>query len=111
VEDEKKTRSGYRVSFAGDGAEAVEQYKTDAASGEQFSVVILDLTVPGGVGGVEAIQDLLVIDPGVKAIVSSGYSTDPVLANYELYGFKGFIKKPFRIGEMTRVLRDVLAGG
>jgi PAS domain S-box-containing protein len=103
-------RSGYEVNVAGDGAEAVELYKTAASSDEPYDVVILDLTVPGGPGGVEAIQELLIVDPGVKAIVSSGYSTDPILANYDLYGFKGFIKKPFRIAYLTKVLRDVIAG-
>jgi PAS domain S-box-containing protein len=103
-------RSGYEVDVAGDGAEAVELYKTAASSDEPYDAVILDLTVPGGSGGVEAIQELLVEDPGVKAIVSSGYSTDPVLANYDLYGFRGFIKKPFRIADLTKVLRDVIAG-
>ncbi len=104
------TRSGYEVDFAGDGAEAVELYKTAASSDEPYDAVILDLTVPGGVGGVEAIQELLIVDSGVKAVVSSGYSTDPVLANYELYGFKGFIKKPFRIADLTKIVRDVVAG-
>jgi PAS domain S-box-containing protein len=104
------TRSGYEVDFAGDGAETVELYKTAASSDEPYDAVILDLTVPGGAGGVEAMQELLIVDPDVKAVVSSGYSTDPVLANYELYGFKGFIKKPFRIAALTKVLRDVIAG-
>jgi two-component system cell cycle sensor histidine kinase/response regulator CckA len=68
----------------------------------------MDLTVPGGMGGRDAIEELRRIDPGVKAIVSSGYSSDPVLANYRAYGFRGMVAKPYKIDDFTRVLRDVM---
>ena len=65
---------------------------------------------PGGIGGREAIEQLRRIDPGVKAIVSSGYSSDPVLANYRAYGFRGMVAKPYKIEDFTRVLREVMRG-
>jgi DNA-binding NarL/FixJ family response regulator len=71
----------------------------------------MDLTVPGGIGGREAIEQLRAIDPGVRAIVSSGYSNDPVLANHRAYGFRGVVAKPYKIDDFTRVLRTVLREG
>jgi len=73
-----------------------------------YDVVILDLTVPGGMGGKEAINKLLEIDPEVKAIVSSGYSDDPVLANFQEYGFQGMMPKPFESLSLGKVLFEVL---
>jgi len=67
------------------------------------------LTVPGGMGGKEAIEEIRKIDPGVKAVVSSGYSDDPVMADYQDYGFSGVIAKPYRLAELSRVLNNVLA--
>jgi len=64
--------------------------------------------VPGGMGGRETIGQLRLIDPGVKAVVSSGYSSDPVLANYRSYGFRGMVAKPFKIEDLTRVLHEAL---
>jgi DNA-binding NarL/FixJ family response regulator len=69
---------------------------------------VLDLTVPGGMGGREAIEQLRQIDPGVRAIVSSGYSSDPVLANYRAYGFRGVVAKPYKVDDFARVMREVL---
>lgn len=100
---------GYEVSFANDGAQALEMYKS-AMGAAPFDVVIMDLTVPGGMGGREAIAQLRQIDPHVVAIVSSGYSNDPVLANYEEFGFKGFVPKPFRIQKLSQVIGEVLSG-
>jgi DNA-binding NarL/FixJ family response regulator len=68
----------------------------------------MDLTVPGGMGGREAIEQLRKIDPGVRAIVSSGYSNDPVLANHRAYGFCGMVAKPYKVDDFARVLRAVL---
>jgi len=101
---------GYDVMVAKDGAEAVEIYKNEFDSGSPFDAVIVDLTVAGGMGGQETIKRLLLIDPKVKAIVSSGYSNNPVMSNYYEYGFKGFIPKPCRIKEMTEVLYKVITG-
>ena len=79
-------------------------------SEKPYDAVILDLTIPGGMGGKEAINKLLEIDPEIKAIVSSGYSDDPVLANFQEYGFKGMMPKPFESLLLGKVLHDVLKG-
>ncbi len=100
---------GYEVSFANDGARALEMYK-NAMNTAPFDVVIMDLTVPGGMGGRETIAQLRQIDPHVVAIVSSGYSNDPVMAKYEEFGFRGFVPKPFRIQKLSQVISEVLGG-
>ncbi len=99
---------GYVVESASDGAEAVEMYRTAQAGGSGFDAVIMDLTVPGGMGGFEALKKLKELDPGVVAVVSSGYYNDPVMANYCEYGFAGVITKPFEMNSMIRVLDEVL---
>jgi len=101
---------GYEVEFAKDGIEAIEQYKRAKELGRPFDAVIMDLTIPGSMGGKEAIQKLLKIDPKVKAIVSSGYSHDPVMANFKKYGFKGVIAKPYKITTLSEVLHKVITG-
>ncbi|MBS4021598.1 MAG: PAS domain S-box protein [Dethiobacter sp.] len=100
---------GYQAELASNGYEAIEQYLRSAAQKEPFAAVILDLTVRGSMGGKETIQKLLEIDPQVCAIVSSGYSNDPVLANYESYGFKGMVAKPYQLEELGEVLLRVLS--
>jgi PAS domain S-box-containing protein len=99
---------GYLVECAKNGSEAVELYVRRLREGTPFAVVIMDLTIPGEVGGREAITSLLQIDPKAKAIVSSGYATDPVMANYREYGFSGVLSKPYRVEEMSEVLQEVL---
>jgi len=79
-------------------------------SGQAFAAVILDLTVPGGMGGKEALARLLEIDPQVKAIVSSGYSDDPIMADFQKYGFSGVIAKPYKISELGKILHEVFMG-
>jgi PAS domain S-box-containing protein len=103
---------GYEVEAAEDGAKAVELYTRALDTGDPFVSVILDLTVPGGMGGKEVMERLLKIDPQIKAIVSSGYSDDPVMANFQSYGFTDVIAKPYRISELDKVLKKalVLAG-
>ena len=100
---------GYRVTTAIDGAQAIEAYKEAMESESPYDAVIMDLTVPGGMGGAEATRRLMEIDPEVKAIVSSGYSNDPVMTGFREYGFKGVIAKPYEITELGAVLQGVLA--
>ncbi len=102
------TRFGYEVGFASDGAEAIRLYKRAKKSGRPFDALIMDLTVPGGMGGREAIKKLMAIDPGVKVIVSSGYSNDPVIAQFQKYGFQGLLAKPYEFEELSRTLNEVL---
>ena len=103
-------RIGYACEVAADGAEAVRKYEESMASGRKYEVVIMDLTVPGGIGGREAMERLRRIDPGVCAIVSSGYSRDPVLASYRTYGFQAILPKPYGLEQLTKVMNDVLDG-
>ena len=99
---------GYEVAVADDGNQAVEMYRQAQRSGEPFDMVIMDLTVPGGMGGKEAIQELKKLDPNVKALVSSGYSNDPIMSNFRDYGFQGVVKKPYRIQDMSDALRSAI---
>ncbi len=103
-------RFGLEVDCAVDGAEAIGKYRAAQAAGRPYNLVIMDLTIPGGMGGLAAIGELRVIDPEVKAIVSSGYSSDPVMANYRAHGFVGMVAKPYEVNEFARVLREVLPG-
>ncbi len=100
---------GYEVEFAADGSEMLEVYKKARESGEPYDAVIMDLTVPGGMGGKEAIGKLLEICPGVKAIVSSGYSNDPIMADYRKYGFCGVVAKPYKLQQLSQVLYEALS--
>ncbi len=74
-------------------------------------MVIIDLTIPGGMGGKEAMERLLDIDPRVNAIVSSGYSNDPVMAEYDSYGFKGVVCKPYKTEELGKTVQEVMRNG
>ncbi len=100
---------GYDVTCAADGEEAVRQFEAARREGRPYSAVILDLTVPGGMGGFEAQQRLQVLDPDVRTVVSSGYSNDPIIANYRGHGFSGAIAKPYQIAELSEVIQQVLA--
>lgn len=99
---------GYHVESATDGDEAIRMARDAVQAGIPFDVVILDLTVPGGMGGKEAIKHLREIDPDIKAIVSSGYSNDPVLSNYEHYGFQGIATKPFDFKALSKILQEII---
>jgi PAS domain S-box-containing protein len=99
---------GYKVATVKDGVEAIETYKKQMDSGEPFDGVILDLTIKGGMGGEQTIRELSKIDPGVKAIVCSGYFNDPVITNFEEYGFRGAMAKPYQKADLESVLKKVL---
>ena len=101
-------RLGYEAEFAKDGGEAIEVYQRAIQSNSRFDAVILDLTVRGGMGGEEAVQQLLKMDPTVKAIVSSGYSDSPVMHNFTDYGFCGAVVKPYSLIELGQALNRAL---
>jgi PAS domain S-box-containing protein len=102
---------GFSVAFAVDGAEAIDIYQKAMSSGRTFDGVIMDLTVEGGMGGKEAIQRLRTIDPNVKAVVSSGYSHDPIMSHFKDYGFCGVLDKPYKLSDLNSVLSDLLFMG
>jgi PAS domain S-box-containing protein len=99
---------GYRGFGATDGTDAVRSYRDAMHAGEPFDAVILDLTVPGGVGGKEAVTALLEIDPDANVIVSSGYSHDPVMSRYAEHGFRGVIAKPYQPAALDQALRSLI---
>ena len=103
--------AGYEVELAEEGNDAVTKYKKAWETGRPFDVVILDLSVVRGMGGKEAIGRLREIHPGIKAIVSSGYSTDPVMSEYKAFGFSSLIAKPYSVRELTETIHRVIASG
>lgn len=99
---------GYEIEYASDGSEAIEIYKRAKEEGRSFDVMIMDLTVLRGIGGEEAIAKLREIDQNIRAIVSGGYSDDRVMSEYKDHGFKGFISKPYIMGDLGAVLYKVI---
>ncbi|MFC1669160.1 PAS domain S-box protein [Spirochaetota bacterium] len=102
------SRMGFDVVKAKNGEEAIELYKKSKTNGEPFKCIIMDLTIPDGMGGKETIEILKDYDPDVKAIVSSGYSNDPVMANFKDYGFIAIVEKPYRLEEIKNILQKIL---
>jgi len=102
------SRLGCAVVTAADGAAAVAAYRGAMQQGQTFDVVVMDLTVPGGMGGREAMQHLLTLDPQVRAIVSSGYSRDPVLGSYRTHGFCGILPKPYGLEQLRKAIAEVM---
>jgi PAS domain S-box-containing protein len=99
---------GYHVECAQDGQMALVLYTKAQKKGSPFDAVIMDLTIPGGMGGKETIKKLLEIDPQAKVIVSSGYSNDPIMAEYQQYGFKGVVAKPYTVQKLSETIRQLL---
>ena len=97
---------GYKVETAIDGQAAIDRYREAMERDKPFDLVIMDLTVPGGIGGQEAVVRIQELDPEVYAVVSSGYSTDPVMSDYRSYGFEDVLPKPYTLDSLSRVLRD-----
>lgn len=100
---------GYEVNLSKDGEDAIEQFKKARKSEKPFDAVILDLTIPGGMGGKDTIEKLRETDKGIKAIISSSYSEDPIISYYRDYGFSGFVSKPYTTEQLSKVLHDVLS--
>jgi len=99
---------GYNeVEYATNGDNAVTMFRQAKEAGKPFDLIILDLTVPGGKGGKDIIRQLIEINPGVKAIVSSGYANDPVMSKFADYGFDGVIAKPYTIAELSKVIDEI----
>jgi two-component system cell cycle sensor histidine kinase/response regulator CckA len=101
-------RLGYEPVFVKDGAAAIDIYKKSIREQRRFDAVIMDLTIPGGVGGKEAIKKVLALDPDARVIVSSGYADDPIMSNYREHGFCDVITKPFELYDLGVVLHRVL---
>jgi CheY-like chemotaxis protein len=108
--EEMLRRLGYDVECVKDGKEGLRAYLRAKESGHPFGAVIMDLTIPGGMGGKEAIKRLREKDPGAKVIVSSGYSADPVLQGFGEYGFSGAVAKPYGMDDLAEVIQSVLGG-
>ena len=102
------TFMGFKTDCAANGEEAFEMYKNAKKTKMPYDIVILDLTVPGGMGGLKTISILKHFDPNIIAIVSSGYSNDPVMADYKKYGFAAVVCKPYRIDELSSILNELL---
>ncbi len=98
----------HQVLTVQDGEEALRVYKEQRQAGTPFDLVIMDLTIPGGMGGKDAVKKLLAIDPEAKVVVASGYSNDPVMANYLEYGFMATMVKPFTVEELRKTIENVL---
>jgi PAS domain S-box-containing protein len=99
---------GYDVVCVRNGFEAIKAYREAMNSGKSYDLVIVDLIIPGSMGGKDAVQKLLEIDPDAKVVVTSGYSNDPIISNHQAYGFKGTIIKPFTIRTLSQAISDVL---
>ncbi len=117
VDDEETVRNvagkmlnhlGYEVEFAEDGAEAIELYRRAKEAGCGFDAVIMDLTIPGGMGGKEAVGELIAVDSEARVIASSGYSNDPIMADFVERGFSGVIPKPYTMNELDAQIRKVI---
>ncbi|MBN2232322.1 MAG: PAS domain S-box protein [Deltaproteobacteria bacterium] len=101
------TRLGHRVDCVFEGREALSRYRQAMADGRPYDVVILDLTIPGGMGGDEVIRELVALNPDVRAVVSSGYSDTPIFAEPHKYGFCAILRKPYTATELKRVMENL----
>jgi PAS domain S-box-containing protein len=119
LEDEESVRTvlvnmlkkiEYNVAAVTDGTEVIELYTKAKNLKEPYDVIIMDLTIPGGMGGQETIRRLLEIDPGAKAIATSGYSDGSIMADFRKHGFSGFVAKPYKMQEVSKVVRELITG-
>jgi CheY-like chemotaxis protein len=100
---------GHQVLFAQDGEEAIKMFLSAQEAGVPRDLILMDLVIPGGMGGKEAVREILRIRPEARVIVSSGYSNDPVLANFRDYGFSAAIPKPYQLKELARIVNEAVA--
>ncbi len=103
------THFGYEVTGVQDGQRAIDVFSTSIAEKKPFDAVLLDLTIPGGMGGKEAIQHLRKLDPHVKAVVTSGYSDDPIMSDFQDYGFQDILVKPYKVTDLAEKLKELCA--
>ena len=103
--------TGCEVTATIDGAETVARYSAGMDQGLPFDLVIMDLSIPGGMGGAAAMEKIRALDPGVRAIVSSGYSDDPVMSRYLDYGFRAVLPKPYQPQELRELVEELLSEG
>ncbi|OPY38696.1 MAG: response regulator of RpoS [Methanoregula sp. PtaU1.Bin051] len=108
VTDEVLRFLGYDVMFTRDGAAAIDLYQQEQSKGNPFDLVILDLSVPEGMGGKEAFEKLHAYDPEAKIVISSGFTNDPMLTDYASYGLAGVLAKPYRITELKALLENMI---
>ncbi len=99
---------GYNVVVVENGEQAIKDYRQAYENSEPYALVILDLNIPGGMGGMEAVQHILEIDATAKVLVSSGYPNDPIMEEYDKYGFCGCIAKPFDLKGLEAILQEVI---
>jgi PAS domain S-box-containing protein len=99
---------GFEAELTKDGAEMLGLYREAKEAGRPFDAVILDLIIENGMGGQEAMKNLIAYDPDVRVIVSSGYSNDSIMANFRDYGFSGFLPKPYRLDELKRAMKEII---
>ncbi|BHH82087.1 response regulator [Desulforhopalus sp. 52FAK] len=99
---------GYDSLHVFDGKAALQEFQVQREKGDPYSAVIMDLTIPGGMGGKEAVKEILAIDETAQVFVSSGYSTDPAMVNYKDFGFSGVIVKPFDLAAIQQILDKLL---
>lgn len=102
---------GCEVTPTCEGAETVARYQESVHQGQPFDLLVMDLSIPGGMGGAAAMEKIRQIDPGVRAIVSSGYSDDPVMSRYLDYGFRAVLPKPYQPQELRELVEELLQEG
>jgi CheY-like chemotaxis protein len=102
------TLLGYEVVITADGTAAIDQYVKAFDQGNAFDIVIMDLTIPGGMGGKEAVKKLLEKDPAARVIVSSGYATDPIMSEFKKYGFSAVVAKPYTVNQLQDTLSSLV---
>lgn len=101
-------RMGFNVDYSTNGQDLIEKFSKSKSEGKEYSFLILDIVIPNGMSGDTALQEILKIDPNVKAIVSSGYSNNPIMSNYNDYGFVGVLPKPYTIKDLKETIKYVL---